>query len=140
MIGSSPCPARSARLGTRGGGPAGQHAACERSLGPQPGAHGVLGLRAGDAHHTQPGGLLEQHQQRARVDQGPAALDDQLEHAVQVGLKPDGSRDSGGRLEPPHGPLELAAAPLHVLIETCVVDRDGRPLGQDDHELLVAPP
>ena len=43
----------------------------------------------------------------ARLDERAAALDDQLEHALELGLGADRERDRLRRLQPPHGPLEL---------------------------------
>ena len=46
----------------------------------------------------------------ARASPARAALDDQLEHPVELGLAADRPRDRRGRLEPSDGPLQLVAA------------------------------
>jgi hypothetical protein len=114
-----------------------EHAAGERPLGPKPDAPDVLTDLAGRAGDAQPGRLLEQHEQGARVDQGPSMLDDHVEDPFQIRLEADGPDDRGGRLEPAHRPLQLTAAVLDVLIEARVVDRYRGPVREHDHELLV---
>ena len=98
--------------------------------------HAALAL-AGDRGGDELVALAQQDQQRARLDQGPAALDDDLEDAVEVGLAADRAGDLGRRFEPVHGALHLVAAALHAAVEAGVLDRDRRPLGEDHRRLLV---
>ncbi len=81
--------------------------------------------------------LAEQDQQRARFDQGAAALDHDLEDAVEVGLAADRAGDLGRRFKSVHGALHLVAAALHAAVEAGVLDRDRRPLGEDHRRLFV---
>ena len=48
--------------------------------------------------HAQHVVILEEHQEGARLGHGPSALDDQLEHAAQLGLESHRSRDRRGGL------------------------------------------
>ena len=86
---------------------------------------------AGGRGDHQPVVLAQQDHDAARVDQRPPALDDQLEHPVEVDLAADGAGDRRGRLEPAHRPLELVAARLGRPVEPRVLDRDRRPVGED---------
>jgi hypothetical protein len=61
-----------------------------------------------------------------------AALDDQLQHAVELRLRADRAGDRGRRLEALHDLLELVAPLPQALVEVRVLDRDGGPIGQDD--------
>ncbi len=92
---------------------------------------------AGRRGHHEPGLLGEQDHHPARAHERAPALDDQLEHAVEVGLAADRARDRGRRLEPAHGRLELVPAALGGLVEAGVLDRDPGPLGEDHDRVLV---
>ena len=91
----------------------------------------------GGGRHDQLVALAQHDQHGARVHERPAALDDQLEHAVQVGHAAHRVGDVPRRLERAHGALELQAAALAALVQAGVVDRSGRPLGEHHHGLLV---
>ena len=80
---------------------------------------------------------LEQQGETARLDQGPGALDDQLQHPIEVGLASDRHSDGRRRLEALYGALELIATLLRVGVEAGVVDGDRRPVGEDGQGLLV---
>ena len=74
---------------------------------------------------------------RARVEQRPRALDDELEHAVEVGHAAERAADLGRRLEAADRALELVAALAHRAVQARVGDRDRRPVGEHDRRLLV---
>ncbi len=70
--------------------------------GREPRADGlVTGLARGSGDYEL-GVFRKQNQEMACVDERPAAFDHELEHAVQVGLAADSTRDGDGRLEPAH--------------------------------------
>ena len=138
QIGSSPCPSRSARLGTRTGAPVPDDRARQGPLERQCCAERVAPDLPGARDHPQDGALLEQDEQRARVDQRAPALDDQLEHPVQVRLEADRARDRGRRLQAADRSLELDAPARLGFVQAGVVDRDRRPFREDQRRLLVA--
>jgi hypothetical protein len=92
---------------------------------------------AGARGEGQPVLLAQDDHERPRVDEGAPALDDELEHAVEVGLAADRAGDRRGRLEAEHGTLERGPALLGALVEPRVLDRDARPVGEDHDRLLV---
>ena len=132
-------------------------------LEPEPGLHvgdplGALGLEraaheaarareasaVGGARHlaraggdTQCVALGQQQHDGARVDQRAPALDDQLEHAIELGLAAQRHCDRQRRLQPAHGTLELGAPALGGLEEARVLDPHARPRGECDHCHLV---
>ena len=68
----------------------------------------LFGLRPGPARlrgDREPAAATQQHQHRPRLDQRPAALDDQVEHPTDVGLAAHRAGDVGGGLGAPQGPL-----------------------------------
>ena len=79
----------------------------------------------------------QQQDDGARVEQRAAALDDELEHAVEVGLAADRAGDRGGRLQAADGALRLGAAARRVLVEASVLDRQGRPVREHHRRRLV---
>jgi hypothetical protein len=96
------------------------------------------GEAAGAGSRAQRVALDEQDEHVTRLDERAAALDDELEHAVELGLAPHRARDRGRGLEAAHGALELGAAGVHGAVQARVLDRDRRPVGEDDDRLLVA--
>ena len=73
----------------------------------------------------------------ACVDERAPALDDQLEHALEIGVAAHRQRDRLRGLQAAHGALELTAALLGVLVEAGVLDRDPRPASQHDDRVLI---
>ena len=71
------------------------------------------------------------------ADERAPALDHELEDPLELGLSSDRAGDRGSGLKAADGALELLAAGGHVAVQASVVDRDRRPVGQDDHRLLV---
>src|SRR5262249_7722334 len=65
------------------------------------------------------------------------ALDDQLQDSLKAWFAADRIGDVARRLERAHGVLQLLPPPLAGLIQTRVVDCDGRPLRKHDHRPLV---
>ena len=92
----------------------------------------------GGGRHPRPSTLFEHDDQGAGVDERPAALHDQLQHPLEIGLRADRAGDHGRRLEPAHRPLQLRVPCLQRGIEAGVVDRDCRPVGQHHDGLHVA--
>ena len=74
---------------------------------------------------------------RARVDQRPRALDDQLQHAVEVGHAAERAADLGRGLQAAHRAFELVAALADGAVQARVADRDRGPVGEHDRRLLV---
>ena len=87
--------------------------------------------------HDKVGALAEQDHDSARVDQGPATLDDQFEHTPEARVAADRDRDVSGRLERANGSLLLDPTMLADLIQAGVLDRGRRPVGQNHGRLLV---
>ena len=135
--GSSRAPTRPARSRDALGAPRGQRREppCLDGGSTVPIVSGAVSRRRRRDHQL--AALVEQHERASGVDERAAALDDQLQHPLEVGLDADRAGDRGGRLEPAHSPLELLAPPFDPVVEAGVVDRDRRPLGQHDDRLLV---
>ena len=106
------------------------HGAGQRAVHRQLGSDQLAASLTGGGGHPEPVAVLEQHEERARLAHSAPALDDQLEHALQIGLEADRPRDRRGRLEPSNGSLQIRAAARDVLVQARVVDRDRGPLGQ----------
>ena len=66
-----------------------------------------------------------------------AALDQQLEDPLEVGLPTDGPGDRGRRLQRRDSAFELVAAGGDAAVQPRVLDRDRGPVGEDDERLLV---
>ena len=114
-----------------------QDVARHRPLHGDPPAHDVgRHLARGGLHHELLA-VAQRDEHRARVDEGAAALDQQLEDALEVGLAADRPRDRRRRLERRDGPLELVAARGDAAVQARVLDRDRRPVGEHDERLLV---
>ena len=79
----------------------------------------------------------EQQHHGARAHERAPALDDQLEHAVEIGLGAERAGDRRGRLEPLDGALELGRAFERDLVEARVVDRDRGPVGEHAGDVQV---
>ena len=92
---------------------------------------------AGGRPHDELIALAQHDHQAARAHQRAAALGDQLEHRVEQELPADRHRHVARGLQPAHRALELLAAMLADFEQARVVDRDGRPVGEDDGGLLV---
>ena len=91
--------------------------------------------RAGGDHELV---ALEQRElDDARLDQRARALRDELEHPVEVRDAAERARDLRRRLEAAVRALELVAALADVAVQPGVVDRDRRPVGEDDGRVLV---
>ena len=107
--------------------------ASRHPLRPAPQARAVELRRnlAGARGHDQPVGLTQQDEQPARAQQGPPALHDQFEDALEIGLAAERPRDL-------HRRLELAPALLAALVQARVLDRDRRPFGQHADRLFVS--
>lgn len=101
-------------------------------------AHQVAGSFAGRRRDHELLALLQQDQDHPGLDQRPGALGDQLQDLPEASLAADRARDRRRRLEARHGPLELLPALVGALVQTRVLDRNRRPLGEDDRCLLVA--
>ena len=72
-----------------------------------------------------------------RVGQCTSALDDELQDPVEVGAACEGMCDLRARVEGADEPLELLAPRLEDRVAACVLDRDRRPVGEDDDGLFV---
>ena len=107
------------------------------SCGPAAASDAPAGTSPDCAATIEPSAVAQEDRRALRADQRPAALDDQLEHAVEVGLAADREGDRGRRLEPADGPRELGPAPLALLVVARVLDRDGRPRREHDDRILV---
>ena len=116
-------PSERRRRSARAHGPGGSRGRSTRSACPLASRIGASESPSGSvrAHHRGPTSpaaaatlhgvvLLEQHEQRARLDHRPAALHDQLEHPRRVCLEADRARDRRRGLEPADRALELLAA------------------------------
>jgi hypothetical protein len=88
-------------------------------------------------HDVQLVAVSQSDEHRASLDERAAPLDDQLEDPFELQLATDRARHLGRRLERAHRPLQLVASPAHVLVEPRVLDRDRRPIGQNDERRLV---
>ena len=88
--------------------------------------------------HAELARVVEQNQQRAGFHERAATLHDQLEHALEIGFEPDGTRDRRSRLEASYDAFEILSSPGNVLVQARVADRDCGPLGEDDGRLFVA--
>ena len=73
----------------------------------------------------------------ARLDQRARALRDELQHPVEVRDAAERARDLRRRLETAVRALELVPALADVAVQPGVVDRDRRPVGEDDGRVLV---
>ena len=94
---------------------------------------GVAGAGRDDEIRT----LAEHDQHRSRINEIPAALGDQLKHAVRAGLPTDRHRHVASRLEPPHRPFEFAAAALTARVQPRVLDRDAGKVSEDQRRFLI---
>ena len=92
---------------------------------------------AGDGAHDEVAVGEQRDHHDARLDERPAALGDELEDAVEVGLGAERAGDRHRRLERGDGPLELVAAVALAAVEVGVVDRDRGPVGEHEQRLLV---
>jgi hypothetical protein len=110
----------------------------ERSLDRNRGADDLAAHLAGRCVQAERLALLQQDQEDARLRHGAPALNDQLEHPIELGIEADRARDRRRGLEAAHGALELGATLLGALVEARVVDRDGGPLRQHHEQPLVA--
>ena len=64
---------------------------------------------SGGRRYDQVLALAEQDDQSPGLDQRPAALDDRVQHPVEIGLASHGDRDVGGGLQPPDGAAHVVA-------------------------------
>ena len=117
--------------------PRAQHLAGDAAGDRDLGADEAVGRLAGGGAHDELGPGRSSRIMTARIDERAAALDEQLQDAVEVRLAPERAGDRRRRLQRRDRPLELVAALAHVAVEPGVVDRDAGPLGQDDERLLV---
>ena len=70
-------------------------------------------------------------------DERSRALDDELEHRVDVGLAAERQRDVHHRRERRDALLELVAPTGDALVDASVLDRDRGPAGERDEGVLV---
>ena len=73
----------------------------------------------------------------ARIDQRARPLRDELQHPVEVRDAAERARDLRRRLQTAVRALELVPALADVAVQPGVVDRDRRPVGEDDGRVLV---
>ena len=81
--------------------------------------------------------LAQEDHEAAGFDERAAALGDELEHVVELHLRPDRDGDRMRGLQAPRRALQLVAARRHGLVEARVLDRDRRPGREDQRRLLV---
>ena len=95
------------------------------------------GRVSGTRRDHQLGPLAEHDHDALRLDQGPASLDDQFEHSLQIRRTADRIGDVARGPERAHRLLELLATALAVLVQPRVLDRRSRPLRQREGCFLV---
>ena len=81
--------------------------------------------------------VAQHDHEAASADERAAALDDQLEHVLERYLPADRNGHVARGLKAAERLLELVAAELADLVESRVLDRDGRPLVRGSRGLLV---
>ena len=116
-----------------------QHLAHRRVGERQAAAERSRGHLAGSGREVELVAVDQQQQDRAGIEQRAPALDDQLEHAVEVRLAADCAGDGGGRLEPPDGALGLRPAVCRVLVQAGVLHRQRGPVGRGSPPLSRPP-